>query len=142
MLRKFGFLALVAVLLVGAVGVAVATPSTPDAKVFFVGLEDGDTVTSPLMVHFGISGMTIAPAGTVAPGTGHHHLLIDAKLTGDELKQPIPADEHHLHFGKGQTEATVTLSPGKHTLQLVLGDWSHVPHEPPVMSAPITVTVQ
>jgi hypothetical protein len=142
MLRKFGFLALTAVLLVGSVGLAVATPSTPDAKVFFVGLKDGDTVTSPLMVHFGISGMTIAPAGAEAPGTGHHHLLIDAKLTGDELKQPIPADEHHLHFGKGQTEATVTLSPGKHTLQLVLGDWSHVPHEPPVMSAPITVTVQ
>jgi hypothetical protein len=142
MLRKFGFLGLAAVLFVGSVSLAVATPSTPGATVSFVDLKDGDTVTSPVTVHFGISGMTIAPAGTETPGTGHHHLLIDAKLTGDELKQPIAMDEHHLHFGKGQTEATVTLSPGKHTLQLVLGDWSHVPHEPPVMSAPITITVK
>src|SRR5579883_406776 len=142
MSRKLGLTVLVAVFLAGAAGTAIPTPSAPGAKVFFVDLKDGDTVKSPFTVHFGISGMTLAPAGTETPNTGHHHLLINAKLEGDALKQPIPADAHHLHFGKAQTEAVVTLPPGKYTLQLVLGDWSHVPHEPPVMSQPITVTVQ
>jgi hypothetical protein len=74
--------------------------------------------------------------------TGHHHLLIDSKLSDEELKRPIAADAQHVHFGGGQTETTVTLQPGRHTLQLVLGDWSHIPHNPPVMSAVITVTVK
>jgi len=142
MSRRFGLTILAVACLFGGAGLAVATPSAPDAKVFFVDLKDGDTVKSPFTVHFGISGMALAPAGTETPNTGHHHLLIDTTLAGDELTQPIPADEHHLHFGKAQTETTVTLPPGKHTLQLVLGDWSHVPHEPPVMSKPITVTVE
>ena len=142
MSRRFGFTILAVACLFGAAGLAMATPSAPGATVFFVGLKDGDTVKSPFTVHFGISGMTLAPAGTETPNSGHHHLLIDTTLEGDALTQPIPADEHHLHFGKAQTEATVTLPPGKHTLQLVLGDWSHVPHEPPVMSKPITVTVE
>jgi hypothetical protein len=142
MLRRVGFAILTAMCLMGVFSLAMATPSAPGAKVFFVDLKDGDTVKSPFTVHFGISGMTLAPAGTETPNTGHHHLLINAKLEGDALKQPIPADAHHLHFGKAQTEAVVTLPPGKYTLQLVLGDWSHVPHEPPVMSQPITVTVQ
>jgi hypothetical protein len=142
MLRKFGFLGFAAILLVGAVGFAAATPSAPGAKVFFVDLKDGDSVKSPFTVHFGISGMSLAPAGTDTPNTGHHHLLINTTLEGDALKQPIPNDEHHLHFGKAQTETVLTLPPGKYTLQLVLGDWSHVPHDPPVMSAPITITVQ
>jgi hypothetical protein len=142
MLRKFGFLGFAAILLVGAVGFATATPSAPGAKVFFVDLKDGDSVKSPFTVHFGISGMSLAPAGTETPNTGHHHLLINTTLEGDALKQPIPNDEHHLHFGKAQTETVLTLPPGKYTLQLVLGDWSHVPHDPPVMSAPITITVQ
>lgn len=118
------------------------TPAPADAKVFFVNLKDGETVTSPVAIQFGISGMSIAPAGTEAPNTGHHHLLIDAEpLTGDALNEAIPMDEHHVHYGKGQTEASVTLAPGKHTLQLVLGDWSHIPHKPPVMSERITVNV-
>ena len=86
--------------------------------------------------------MGVAPAGIEKPNTGHHHLIIDTTLTPEELKQPIPADDHHLHFGAGQTEARVTLPKGEHTLQLVLGDWTHIPHVPPVMSDVITVTVR
>lgn len=118
------------------------TPAPDGAKVYFVNLKDGDTVTSPVNIRFGITGMAIAPAGTETPNTGHHHLLIDAApLTGDALNEAIPMDEHHVHYGKGQTEASVTLAPGKHTLQLVLGDWSHIPHKTPVMSERITVDV-
>jgi hypothetical protein len=118
------------------------TPAPADAKVYFINIKDGDTVTSPVKIQFGLSGMGIAPAGTEAPNTGHHHLLIDTTLEGEALNEAIPMDEHHLHFGKGQTEASVTLDKGQHTLQLVLGDWSHVPHKPPVMSERITVTVE
>ena len=119
------------------------TPAPDGAKVYFIGLTDGDAVKSPLLIRFGLSGMGIAPAGTEAPATGHHHLLIDAEpLTGDALNEAIPMDEHHVHYGKGQTEASVKLTPGKHTLQLVLGDWSHVPHKAPVMSDRITVNVE
>ena len=85
--------------------------------------------------------MGVAPAGVEKPNTGHHHLIIDTELSADELKAPIASDAKHVHYGGGQTEAMVTLPPGRHTLQLVLGDWSHVPHGPPVMSTPITVTV-
>ncbi|HVJ53676.1 MAG TPA: DUF4399 domain-containing protein [Aliidongia sp.] len=118
------------------------TPSVPGAKVFFVNIKDGDTVKSPFKVEFGLTGMKIAKAGDETPGTGHHHLLIDTKLSPEELTQPIANDDTHKHYGGGQTEATITLPPGKHTLQLVLGDWSHVPHQPPVMSQVITVNVQ
>jgi hypothetical protein len=142
MLHKLRFLGLAALLLLVGAGFATATPSPPGAKVFFVDLKDGETVKSPFTVHFGVSGITLAPAGTEAPNSGHHHLLINAKLEGEALKQPIPVDDHHLHFGKGQTEAVLTLPPGKYTLQLVLGDWGHVPHEPPVVSAPVSITVQ
>ena len=86
--------------------------------------------------------MGVAPAGVEKPNTGHHHPLIGATLSGDELKQPIPMDDGHRHFGNGQTEAMITLPPGPHKLQLVLGDWSHIPHTPPVMSDVITVTVR
>jgi hypothetical protein len=118
------------------------TPAPADAKVYFINLKDGDTVTSPVTIRFGLSGMGIAPAGTEAPNTGHHHLIIDEKIEGEALNEAIPVDEHHIHFGKGQTEATVTLPKGSHTLQLVLGDWSHVPHKPPVMSDRITINVE
>jgi len=86
--------------------------------------------------------MGIAPVGVQNERTGHHHLLIDSKLSDEELKRPIAADAKHVHFGGGQTETTVTLPPGSHTLQLVLGDWSHIPHNAPVMSQVITVTVK
>jgi hypothetical protein len=119
------------------------TPAPAEAKVYFINLKDGDRVISPLVIRFGLSGMGIAPSGTEAPNTGHHHLLIDAPpLEGEALNEAIPVDEHHVHFGKGQTETTVTLSKGQHTLQLVLGDWSHIPHKSPVMSERITVTVE
>jgi len=119
------------------------TPAPENAKVYFINLKDGDTVTSPVTIRFGLSGMGIAPAGTEAPNTGHHHLLIDAApLEGEALNEAIPMDEHHMHFGKGQTEAVVTLPKGSRTLQLVLGDWSHIPHKNPVMSERITVNVE
>jgi len=118
------------------------TASPPGAEVYFIGLKDGDTVTSPVTIRFGLSGMGIAPAGTEVPNTGHHHLIIDEKIEGEALNEAIPVDEHHMHFGKGQTEASVTLAKGSHTLQLVLGDWSHMPHKTPVMSERITVHVE
>ncbi|UUV05773.1 DUF4399 domain-containing protein [Ruegeria sp. YS9] len=134
-----------------SVGIAHAggeTPSNPDAKVYFVNLSDGDTVQSPVTVVFGLSGMGIAPAGTEKENTGHHHLLLDRPPLGegedgaDELANGLPADEHHMHFGGGQTEVTLDLSPGQHTLQLVLGDAGHVPHSPPIVSEVITITVE
>ncbi len=138
-------LSLLTIALLSTIAVAHAgeTPAPANAKVYFINLNDGDTVTSPVTIRFGLSGMGIAPAGTQAPDTGHHHLLVDAPtLEGEALNEAIPMDEHHLHFGKGQTEAVVDLSKGKHTLQLVLGDWSHIPHKTPVMSERITVNVE
>jgi len=115
------------------------TPSPPDAKVYFVGMRDGSVVSTTPTIYFGLENMGVAPAGIANPNTGHHHLLVDSDVP--PLDQPIPNDFKHLHFGAGQTEAQVTLPPGKHKLQLLLGDANHVPHDPPVMSAPITVTV-
>jgi hypothetical protein len=141
-MRKIAFFLLILLSTATAAG-AGETPAPADAKVYFINLKDGDRVISPLVIRFGLSGMGIAPAGTEAPNTGHHHLFVDAPaLEGDALNEAIPMDEHHMHFGKGQTETTLTLSPGQHTLQLVLGDWSHIPHKPPVMSERITVTVE
>ncbi len=118
------------------------TPAPKDAKVYFITLKDGATVKSPFKVQFGLSGMGVAPAGVEKEKTGHHHIIIDTELTAEELKESIILDEKHVHFGGGQTETTLTLAPGKHTLQLVLGDWSHIPHNPPIMSDKITVTVE
>jgi Domain of unknown function (DUF4399) len=118
------------------------TAAPPNAAVYFISPKDGDTVTSPFKVQFGLSGMGVAPAGVEKPNTGHHHLVIDATLSPEELKEPIASDAKHLHFGGGQTETMVTLPPGQHTLQLVLGDWTHIPFNPPIMSLVITVTVK
>ncbi|MBO9445805.1 DUF4399 domain-containing protein [Ruegeria sp. R14_0] len=124
------------------------TPSNPDARVYFVNLADGDTVSSPVTVVFGLSGMGVAPAGTEAENTGHHHLLINRPPIGegedglDELAYGLPADENHVHFGGGQTETTLELPAGQHTLQLVLGDAGHVPHSPPIVSEVITINVE
>jgi hypothetical protein len=115
-------------------------PSPPDARAYFVGLEDGSVIPPKATIRFGLVNMGIAPAGVEKPMTGHHHLLIDTPLP--PLDEPIPNDFNHLHFGAGQTEAAVTLSPGAHTLQLLLGDENHVPHNPPVMSKPIKVIVR
>jgi len=136
-------LALLAGLAVTGFTQASAQTAVPaGAKVYIINLKDGAKVTSPFLVQFGLSGMGVAPAGVEKPNTGHHHLLIDTALKGEELKGAIPADDTHKHFGAGQTEAMVTLPKGKHTLQLVFADWSHIPHQPPVMSKPITVTVR
>jgi hypothetical protein len=135
-------LTLVAALVgVGLMSASAQTPSPPGASVYFINLKDGQELKNPVLVQFGFSGMGVAPAGVEKPNTGHHHLLIDTTLTPEQLKEPIPADDQHKHFGGGQTEAMITLPKGKHTLQLVLGDWSHVPHVPPVMSKVITITV-
>lgn len=116
------------------------TPSPAGAEVYIIAPADGAVVGPEVTVRFGLKGMGIAPAGTAAANSGHHHLLIDAPMPA--LDQPIPADAQHVHFGKGQTETTVTLTPGKHTLQLLLGDQNHIPHEPPVVSQVVTVTVK
>lgn len=116
------------------------TSSPPGAKVFIIEPKDGATVSSPVTVKFGIEGMEVAPAGTDKPNTGHHHLLIDTQVT--DFNATIPKDAKHVHFGKGQTEASVELTPGKHTLQLLLGDKDHIPHDPPVVSDVVTIDVK
>ena len=130
------------------IAMAGETPSPPGAKVYFVNLADGATVSSPVKVVFGLSSMGVAPAGTEKVNTGHHHMLIDRPALGkgpdgnEEFDANIPSDEHHVHFGKGQTEVLLKLTPGRHTLQLVLGDQNHIPHKPAVVSPVITVTVK
>lgn len=116
--------------------------AAPDgATVYILSPKNGATVTSPVTVRFGLSGMGVAPAGVERAKTGHHHLLIDVDQLPD-LTKPIPGDEHHRHFGGGQTEVVLELAPGQHTLQLLLGDHTHVPHNPPVLSEPVTITVK
>ena len=116
------------------------TPSPEDAYIYIGWPNDGETVSSPFRVWFGLRNMGVAPAGVEKENTGHHHLLIDTELPF--LDEPIPNDKNHLHFGAGQTEAVVELPPGEHTLQLLMGDATHTPHDPPVMSKQITVVVQ
>jgi hypothetical protein len=113
--------------------------SPAGAKVYFIQPKDGENVKGPVQVVMGLSGMGIAPAGVDAPDTGHHHILIDVDTLNPDV--PVPMDEKHRHFGRGQTETTLDLPSGRHTLQLVLGDRNHVPHAPAVMSPKITVTV-
>ena len=120
-----------------------ATPRTPaphDAYVYIGWPLDGATVGTKFKVWFGTRNFGIAPAGVSTKNTGHHHLLIDVPVP--PLDQPIPNDHNHLHFGLGQTETVVELPPGKHTLQLLMGDENHVPHDPPVMSKRITIYVR
>lgn len=116
------------------------TPSPPGVELYFISPQDGATLASPVTVRFGLKGMGIAPAGIAMESTGHHHLLIDTALP--PLDRPVPADAQHVHFGKGQTEAVVTLAPGTHRLQLLLADHLHLPHDPPVVSESITITVR
>lgn len=141
-------LLLLALLALPLPALAQDTPSAPGARVYFVNLTDGQTVKSPVTVVFGLSGMGVAPAETVKENTGHHHLLIDRPPFGqgefgaEEFTLAVPKDDHNRHFGGGQTEVTLELAPGPHTLQLVLGDHGHVPHVPPVMSDVITINVE
>lgn len=117
-----------------------SAPAPAGAKVFFVDLKDGAEVTSPVMIKFGAEGIEIAPAGENKPNSGHHHLIVDAELPPADA--PVPANEHYIHFGKGQTEASIELTPGKHTLQLSFANYAHVPFNPPLVSEKITVTVK
>jgi len=134
----------IAVLLLSLAGFAIEaqerTPAPPDAKVYFIEPQDGAQIQGPVTVRFGLTGMGVAPAGVQFPNSGHHHLLIDADPPSAD--QAIPADDRHIHFGKGQTETVLNLKPGRHTLQLVLGDHQHRLHEPPVVSAKVTITVK
>jgi hypothetical protein len=116
------------------------TPSPPGAEVYIISPKNGATVKSPVTVRFGLKGMGIAPAGIKFDNTGHHHLLVDSDPPTN-MGAPLPATDKLLHFGKGQTETSLTLTPGKHTLQLLLGDMNHIPHDPPVISQKITITV-
>jgi hypothetical protein len=109
------------------------------ARVYFITPRDGEKTKSPVVVRFGLEQMGVAPAGVDKPDTGHHHLIIDAELP--PLGLPVPKSDHYLHFGGGQTEASLPLGPGKHTLQLLIGDHNHVPHDPPVVSERITIEV-
>ena len=111
-----------------------------DAEVYIISPRDGDTVNGEIAVRFGLRGMGVAPAGMEVANTGHHHLLIDMD-TLPPLDMPLPKTDQLRHFGGGQTETTLELEPGTHTLQLLLGNYSHVPHNPPVMSEKITITV-
>jgi hypothetical protein len=111
-----------------------------DAKVYFVNLKDGDSVQSPFLVQFGLSGKGVAPAGVDRKNTGHHHLLVN--VDSINFKTSIPASDSHIHFGGGQTETVLDLMPGEYTLQLLLGDMYHVPHNPPIISKKIFLTVR
>lgn len=141
------FVTIAAIAALGTAAFAGDTPSNPDAKVYFINVEDGATIQGPVLLQFGLSGMGIAPAGTEADNTGHHHLLINRAPFGegpddaDMNANGLVADDNHKHFGKGQTETTVELGAGTHTLQLVLGDLYHVPHATVIKSDQITITV-
>ncbi|WP_417580813.1 DUF4399 domain-containing protein [Nitrincola sp.] len=112
-----------------------------EKKLYIISPADGETLSNPVTVHFGLKGMGVAPAGADFPNTGHHHLLIDVD-TLPAMDMPVPADEQHLHFGGGQTQVTLELEPGEHTLQLLLGDKMHVPHAEPMVSDKITIQVE
>ncbi len=136
------------VALTASMAMAERTAAPDGAKVYFINLEDGATVSSPVKIKFGLSGMGVAPAGTEKENTGHHHILLNRPPLGEgpdgaeEVEYGLPADENHIHFGGGQTEVSLDLPAGTHTLQLVLGDLNHVPHDPPVTTEVITITVE
>jgi hypothetical protein len=116
------------------------TPASSGAEVYIISPKDGATVKNPVIVQFGLRGMGVAPAGIKFDNTGHHHLLIDTAAPAD-MNAPLPASANIVHFGKGQTETELTLPAGKHTLQLLFADLNHIPHQPPVISKKITISV-
>ena len=115
-------------------------PSPPGARVFFISPADGDTVSSPVDVEFGLEGMELVLAGDNQPNSGHHHLILNAGMPNMSL--PIPTDENYIHFGDASSSTTLDLEPGEHTLTLLFGDYLHIPHDPPVASETITITVE
>lgn len=140
--RCFAACTLTLMLLAGLVAAQLPRTKAPENTiVYFQSPKDGEIVSSPVTVLFGLKGMGIAPAGVNHPNTGHHHLLIDVEKVPD-LDAALPATDNIHHFGAGQTETELTLPPGKHTLQLVLGDYLHIPHDKPIVSEKITITVK
>lgn len=138
---NFGILALVLGLALSPLPAEMPRQPAPEgAGVYFIEPVDGATVQSPFKVAFGLHDMGVAPAGVNQSNTGHHHLLINSPEV--DLGMPLPTTDQVRHFGGGQTETTLTLEPGSYTLQLVLGDYAHIPHDPPVVSETITVTVK
>ena len=138
-LKKYFKISSIILLVTSSLTYAGETPSVPGTKVYFINVKDGQILKSPFLVQFGLTGeMGIAPALADWPDTGHHHLIINAPPPNEN--KAISKKQLHLH--KGETEITIKLPPGKHTLQAVLGDYSHIPHDPPVMSEVITVTVE
>ena len=115
--------------------------STNEKELYFIEPKDGEIVNGPVKIVFGLSGMGVAPAGIDFPNTGHHHLLVDLENLPD-LSKPIPADKNHIHFGKGQTETILDLPKGKRTLQLLMGNYLHIPHKEPVISDKITIFIK
>ena len=115
--------------------------SPPGAKVYIISPKDGEVVSKTFTVRFGLVNMGVAPAGVKVPNTGHHHLLFDHENLLD-MEKSLAFSENVRHFGGGQTETEITLAPGKHTLRLLLGNYLHIPHKPPVLSERITITVK
>ncbi len=146
MTRRLGFIAALSLLLSAGQAAMAETAEQhwpAGAKVFFIEPKNGAEITGPVKVVMGVEGIEIAPAGTQTPHTGHHHILIDVDPPkGEKALEPLPADDNHKHFGKGQTETALTLTPGPHTLQLMVGDGNHIPHDPPLVSEKITITVK
>jgi hypothetical protein len=121
---------------------AFRTAAPEGARVYIVQPEDGATVSNPVTVVFGLEGMGVAPAGIEQERTGHHHLLIDVEPREVDMSAPLPADDRHVHFGGGQTQVTKEMAPGTHRIWLLLGDHNHIPHDPPIMSEMVTITVE
>ncbi|HXI78804.1 MAG TPA: DUF4399 domain-containing protein [Steroidobacteraceae bacterium] len=136
------FLVLGITLLAALAAAQERTAPAANAEVYFISPSDGAVVQGPVTVRFGLKGMGIAPAGVKFDNTGHHHLLVDTEFSELKLDAPLPATDKILHFGKGQTETTLTLSPGKHTLEIVLADYLHNSFDPPLHSKKITITVK
>lgn len=140
-MKILSMLIALAVLTVGGAAFAGESPAPKNAYLYIGWPNDGEVIrSSSFRVWFGLRNMGIAPAGVEKPMTGHHHLIVDAPLP--PMDEEIPADKNHIHFGKGQTETRLSLPPGQHTLQLLMGDQDHIPHDPPVMSQKITITVK
>jgi len=136
------FLALSLTLIAALSAAQERIPPAPNTEVYFIAPRDGATVHGPVTVRFGLKGMGVAPAGVKFDNTGHHHLLIDTDFSTLNLDAPLPATDKIVHFGKGQTETSLTLSPGKHTLEIVFADYLHKSFDPPLHSKKITITVK
>ena len=122
-----------------SLGAIELSPSPTNASVYFISPNNEESLNGKVTVKFGLKNFGVAPAGIQIQNTGHHHLIIDAELP--PFNMPIPADKNHVHFGKGQTEVELELSKGEHTLQLILGDYRHIPHDPPIYSKRIKIFI-